>query len=72
VSDALVLNGRMLATGERCAALVADGALGARTFDDAYTAPADGAPFVGGPQLPIVAPEEHYRAAFSITVTDGP
>jgi aldose 1-epimerase len=45
VRERLVLDERMLPTGAREAVTVAGGALGERTFDDAYAAPADGAPF---------------------------
>ena len=112
VREQLRLDARMLPTGERVAAHVASGRLDARMFDDAYTAPADGAPFVlagrgrrieisfgagypyaqvfapaeddviafepmtaptnalvdGGPQLPLLAAGESYRAAFSISI----
>lgn len=112
VREQLRLDARMLPTGERVAAHVAPGRLDGRTFDDAYTAPADGAPFVlagrgrrieisfgagypyaqvfapaeddviafepmtaptnalvdGGPQLPLLAAGESYRAAFSISI----
>ena len=113
VREQLRLDPEMLPTGERITAHVAPGPLGSRTFDDAYTAPPDGAPFVlsgggrrievafdagypfaqvyapsddaviafepmtaptnalvdGGEALPLVAPGERYRAAFSITVS---
>ncbi len=46
VSERLVLDDRMLPTGERSPAAVQGGALGSRTFDDAYVAPTRGAPFV--------------------------
>jgi aldose 1-epimerase len=116
VREQLRLDARMLPTGERVAAHVAPGRLGARTFDDAYTAPADGEPFVlagggrrielafeagypyaqvfapaaddviafepmtaptnalvaGGPELPLLAPGDSYRAAFAISVSDVP
>jgi galactose mutarotase-like enzyme len=116
VDAQLRLDAQMLPTGERVAAHVASGRLGARTFDDAYTAPADGEPFVlagggrrielefesgypyaqvfapaaddviafepmtaptnalvvGGPELPLLAPGETYRAAFAITVSAAP
>ena len=112
VQEQLRLDPEMLPTGERIAAHVAPGRLGSRTFDDAYTAPPDGAPFAlsgggrrielafgtgyafaqvyapaddaviafepmtaptnalvdGGEALPLVAPGERYRAAFSISV----
>jgi len=114
VTERLPLDPRMLPRGEREAAHVAEGRLGSRTFDDAYVAPDDSAPFVltgggrrievsfdgaypyaqvyapadddvvayepmtaptnalvvGGPDLPLVAPGEAYRATFSIAVTD--
>jgi galactose mutarotase-like enzyme len=112
VREQLRLDAAMLPTGEREAVHVAPGPLAARTFDDAYVAPPDGAPFVlegggrrielafdagypyaqvfappedaliafepmtapanalvtGGPELPLLAPGERYRAVFSITV----
>jgi len=45
VTERLVLDDRMLPTGERVTAHVESGPLGSRTFDDAYTAPPDGRPF---------------------------
>jgi aldose 1-epimerase len=113
VHEQLRLDSRMLPTGERVEAHVAAGRLGSRTFDDAYTAPRDGAPFVlagggrrvelafvagypyaqvfapadddviafepmtaptnalvdGGPELPLVAAGDSYRASFSISVS---
>jgi galactose mutarotase-like enzyme len=113
VSEQLRLDDRMLPTGERVGASVHAGRLGARTFDDAYLAPEDGAPFVlagggrrielafaegypyaqvfapaeddvvayepmtaptnalvdDGPQLPVVAPGDQYRAVFSIAIS---
>ena len=45
VQEQLRLDPDMLPTGERITAHVAPGRLGSRTFDDAYTAPPDGAPF---------------------------
>jgi aldose 1-epimerase len=112
VEEQLRLDAQMLPTGERVAAHVAAGRLGARTFDDAYTAPPDGQPFVltgggrrielsfvtgypyaqvfapaeddviafepmtaptnalvdGGPELPLLASGDSYRAAFAISV----
>ena len=56
VREQLRLDPQMLPTGERVAAHVAPGRLDARTFDDAYTAPEDGAPFVlagGGRRLEL-------------------
>ena len=46
VREQLRLDSQMLPTGERVDAEVFAGRLGARTFDDAFVAPADGAPFV--------------------------
>jgi len=46
VSEQVLLDGRGIPTGQRAPADVASGPLGERTFDDAYLAPADGAPFV--------------------------
>jgi aldose 1-epimerase len=46
VHERLVLDPRMLPTGERAPVEVKGGRLGARTFDDAYCAPEAGAPFV--------------------------
>ncbi|MGI8460149.1 MAG: aldose 1-epimerase [Solirubrobacterales bacterium] len=45
VERRLVLDERMLPTGERVAGTIDDGPLGERSFDDAFEAPADGAPF---------------------------
>ncbi len=44
VSEHLVLDRRMIPTGEREPARVESGRLGSRTFDDAYVAPPDSAP----------------------------
>jgi galactose mutarotase-like enzyme len=46
VREQLRLDSQMLPTGERVAAEVFPGRLGARTFDDAFVAPAGAAPFV--------------------------
>jgi aldose 1-epimerase len=46
VHEQLRLDSQMLPTGERVNAKVHAGRLGARTFDDAFVAPADAAPFV--------------------------
>ena len=46
VRERLVLDSRMLPTGERSPVEVEAGRLGSRTFDDAYRAPEAGAPFV--------------------------
>jgi galactose mutarotase-like enzyme len=78
VGERLELDERMLPTGERQPVEVASGRLGARTFDDAYRAPAGGAPFVlagggrrlelrmgeGYPFAQIYAPEELNAVAF--------
>lgn len=56
VSERLPLGDRMLPTGEREPARVEPGALGSRTFDDGYRAPADGAPFTlsgGGRRIEV-------------------
>jgi aldose 1-epimerase len=78
VTEQLRLDARMLPTGERVGAQVAPGRLGARTFDDAYAAPAEGAPFVlkgggrrielaftdGYPYAQVFAPAEDDVIAF--------
>ena len=46
VRERLVLDHRMLPTGERSPVEVEGGRLGSRTFDDAYLAPEAGMPFV--------------------------
>ena len=46
VRERLELDDRMLPTGRRERVQVEAGPLGSRTFDDAYLAPEDGAPFV--------------------------
>jgi aldose 1-epimerase len=46
VSERLELDRRMLPTGGREPVQIAGGRLGSRTFDDAYSAPGDEAPFV--------------------------
>jgi aldose 1-epimerase len=56
VSERLELDDRMLPTGTRSPAQVEAGPLGSRTFDDAYTAPDDGAPFLlagGGRRIEV-------------------
>jgi aldose 1-epimerase len=45
VRERLVLDERLLPTGEREEAAVSTGPLGSRTFDDAYAAPPNAAPF---------------------------
>jgi galactose mutarotase-like enzyme len=78
VPEQLRLDDRMLPTGERVAAHVAPGRLHGRTFDDAFTAPADGEPFVlagggrrielafeaGYPYAQVFAPAEDDVIAF--------
>jgi len=115
VREQLRLDSHMLPTGERVEAPIRAGLLGSRTFDDAYTAPEDSAPFVlagggrrielallagypyaqvfapadddviafepmtaptnalvaAGPDLPLLARGDSYRAVFSITVVDA-
>lgn len=46
VSEQIVLDDRMIPAGQRVPTLIEDGRLGERTFDDAYLAPPDSAPFV--------------------------
>jgi galactose mutarotase-like enzyme len=46
VSERLLLDERMLPTGEVAPAAIEPGPLGTRTFDDAFRAPAGGEPFV--------------------------
>lgn len=56
VSAHLELDGRMLPTGRREPVEIEGGPLGSRTFDDAFVAPADGAPFAltgGGRRLEL-------------------
>jgi len=56
VREQVVLDDRMIPTGERKPALIGDGRLGERTFDDAYLAPPDSAPFVlagGGRRIEV-------------------
>jgi aldose 1-epimerase len=78
VREQLRLDAQMLPTGERVAAEVFAGRLGARTFDDAFVAPAGGAPFVltgdgrrielaflrGYPYAQVFAPAEDDVIAF--------
>jgi galactose mutarotase-like enzyme len=63
VRERLLLDDRMLPTGEREPARVESGPLGERTFDDAYTAPPVGAPFVlaGGGRRIELAFDAGYR-----------
>ncbi len=58
VRERLELDRRMLPTGEREPVEVEPGPLGPRTFDDAYLAPEDEAPFVlagGGRRIELSA-----------------
>jgi galactose mutarotase-like enzyme len=78
VREQLRLDSQMLPTGERVAAEVHAGRLGARTFDDAFVAPAGAAPFVlagndrrielaflaGFPYAQVFAPAEDDVIAF--------
>jgi aldose 1-epimerase len=78
VREQLRLDSQMLPTGERVTAEVHTGRLGARTFDDAFVAPADSAPFVlagdgrrielaflgGYPYAQVFAPAEDDVIAF--------
>ena len=78
VREQLRLDSQMLPTGERVDAEVFAGRLGARTFDDAFVAPADRAPFVlagdgrrielaflrGYPYAQVFAPAEDDVIAF--------
>jgi galactose mutarotase-like enzyme len=78
VAQRLELDASMIPTGERTAADVPPGRLGSRTFDDAYVAPAAGAPFVlegggrrielaflaGYPYAQVFAPVEDDVIAF--------
>jgi galactose mutarotase-like enzyme len=56
VTERLILDPRMLPTGEREAVQIEEGPLGARTFDDAFVAPPGSEPFVvagGGRQIEV-------------------
>ncbi len=56
VRERLLLDERMIPTGEREEAAVPEGPLGSRTFDDAYVAPSDSAPFTlagGGRRIEV-------------------
>jgi aldose 1-epimerase len=65
VAERLVLDERMLPTGERVPAGSLDGALGARTFDDAFTFAPEGGPFglAGGGRRVEVVFERGYPFA---------
>jgi aldose 1-epimerase len=69
VREQLRLGPEMLPTGERVEAHVPTGRLGARTFDDAYTAPEDSMPFVvagGGRRIELAFLEGyHYSQVFA-------
>jgi aldose 1-epimerase len=78
VREQLRLDSQMLPTGKRVAAQVHPGRLGTRTFDDAYVAPENSAPFVlaggarrielsfiaGYPFAQVYAPEDDDVIAF--------
>ena len=78
IHEQLRLDAQMLPTGERVDAEVFAGRLGARTFDDAFVAPADASPFVlagdgrrielaflaGYPYAQVFAPSEDDVIAF--------
>jgi aldose 1-epimerase len=78
VCEQLRLDAQMLPTGERVTAEVFPGRLGARTFDDAFVAPVDAAPFIlaggdrrielaflaGYPYAQVFAPSEDDVIAF--------
>jgi galactose mutarotase-like enzyme len=56
VEERLVLDSRMIPTGQREGVQVKEGPLGARTFDDAYVAPPDSSPFLvagGGRRIEV-------------------
>jgi galactose mutarotase-like enzyme len=65
VTERLSLDSRMLPTGEREPVSLAAGPLGARTFDAAFLAPRDGAPFVlaGGGRRVEVGFDDGYPYA---------
>jgi aldose 1-epimerase len=65
VRERLVLDERMLPTGEREETAVSPGPLGSRTFDDAYLAPPDSEPFTlaGGGRRIAVRFESGYPYA---------
>jgi aldose 1-epimerase len=72
VRERLELDSRMLPTGGREPVRVEDGRLGSRTFDDAYTAPGEEAPFVlaGGGRRIELRLGEGYRFAQVYAPTD--
>jgi aldose 1-epimerase len=69
VHEQLRLDSQMLPTGERVIAQVHAGALGARTFDDAFVAPEGSAPFVlagGGRRIELAFGEGYpYAQVFA-------
>jgi aldose 1-epimerase len=69
VHEQLRLDSQMLPTGERVVAQVHAGALGARTFDDAFVAPEGSAPFVlagGGRRIELAFVEGYpYAQVFA-------
>ena len=69
VHEQLRLGAEMLPTGERVDAEVHAGRIGDRTFDDAFTAPPDGAPFVlagGGRRIELAFLEGYpYAQVFA-------
>jgi aldose 1-epimerase len=69
VRERLVLDERMLPTGEREPANPVSGALGSRSFDDGYVAPADSAPFVlagGGRRIEVAfGPEFRFAQVYA-------
>lgn len=75
VRERLVLDERMLPTGERVDAPIETGPLGARTFDDPYVAPAGGAAFAlsgGGRRLRLALGEGYpYAQLYAPADTDA-
>jgi galactose mutarotase-like enzyme len=69
VTERLLLDERSIPTGERAPARVKGGALGERTFDDAFLAPAGGAPFAvsgGGRRIELTfSPAYPYAQIFA-------
>ncbi|MQA76044.1 MAG: aldose 1-epimerase, partial [Solirubrobacterales bacterium] len=74
VAERLLLDERLLPTGEREPVRVAGGRLGSRTFDDAYTAPGGSTPFVlaGGGRRIELSFREGYRFAQVYAPADDP
>jgi galactose mutarotase-like enzyme len=74
VTERLMLDARMLPTGEREAVQVAEGPLGSRTFDDGYLAPEGGAPFVlagGGRRIEVAFDDGYPFAQVYAPADDG-